>query len=233
MNDVQFCASDVLEVRRSLLMSVVSFRPLSISHRSCCSDACKALRCPARPTGTSILLDSTIVRLPLLSPDQALTIRAEWVTRDKMGATFYHKKEWETRVDPPIFPDNAGDRKRWDHQLPVQMSSCWNGIAVVRRLVVLFLRQLGCLNETQFSAEAFLPPHSLAFRTSHHTSAHSEVRRRCFDIVRTGSWNDAQCLLISIDLWKAGLGRIVMTPRARVAYSVRLLKWPISALAVT
>jgi hypothetical protein len=47
----------------------------------------------------------------------------------------------------------------------------------------------------QFSAEAFLPPHALAFRTSEDTSKHSE------------------CLLMSLDLWKAGLGRILMTPR--------------------
>ena len=63
----------------------------------------------------------------------------------------------------------------------------------------------------QISAKAFLPPHNIEFRTSHDTSKHSE------------------CLLVCVDLWKQKLGRIVMAPRARVAYTVGDWVRPLSA----
>lgn len=66
----------------------------------------------------------------------------------------------------------------------------------------------------QISAKAFLPPHNIEFRTSHDTSKHSE------------------CLLVCVDLWKEKLGRIVMAPRARVAYTVGDYVRRVSCLAV-
>jgi len=107
----------------------------------------------------------------------------QWVTRTMDGFTLYAKKDWETNPMPTPFPKLPTEQSRYRELLPIQMYSCWNGIAAI-------------------SAKAFLPPHNIEFRTSHDTSKHSE------------------CLLVCVDLWKQKLGRIVMAPRARVAYTV-------------
>ncbi|KEI39052.1 glycosyltransferase family 69 protein [Mixia osmundae IAM 14324] len=56
---------------------------------------------------------------------------------------------------------------------------------------------------TVIQAKAFYPPHSLRFRAINHTDASSE------------------CYLFNVDLWKTGLGRIAIIPKARVAYTLR------------
>jgi hypothetical protein len=82
---------------------------------------------------------------------------------------------------------------------------------VVRRpswILTLFRR-----HRAQVSGKAFFPPHNIAFRTAQgsNPNAHSE------------------CHLLPVDLWRAGLGRIMATTRARVTYNVHCIHPQITA----
>lgn len=54
------------------------------------------------------------------------------MTRDVEGYTFYNKQEWDASLTPQPFPRLPETRQRYDDLLPIPMTSCWNGIAVVR-----------------------------------------------------------------------------------------------------
>ena len=42
------------------------------------------------------------------------------------------KKDWETNPMPTPFPKLPTEQSRYREFLPIQMYSCWNGIAAVR-----------------------------------------------------------------------------------------------------
>ncbi|KAF8320409.1 hypothetical protein DL93DRAFT_2074035 [Clavulina sp. PMI_390] len=128
-----------------------------------------------------------------------------WIIRSMTGRTFYHWEdlvEWynspdhppgEGKVIPPVLPDDPADRARFQAGLPMQVFSCWNGATV-------------------FDAAAFLAPHNIRFRIS--DSDYDE-----HGVKKTVTEKASECFLTSVDMWKAGLGKIMIVPKASVAYN--------------
>ncbi|KAG8693015.1 hypothetical protein FRC08_009376 [Ceratobasidium sp. 394] len=126
-----------------------------------------------------------------------------WVLRTMRGTPFYQQKELvdffgppddiELKPRPRILPEEADEQDRLALETgdPFQVFSCWNGV-------------------TAFTASVFALPTSLRFRTA----------RNDPDSKDGVSDKASECYLSSIDLWKAGLGRVMVVPRARVAYSL-------------
>ncbi|KAF9511163.1 glycosyltransferase family 69 protein [Hydnum rufescens UP504] len=129
-----------------------------------------------------------------------------WVLRTMSGRPFYR---WEDMVyyvrapDPedgkekpfsqPLLYDDE-DRARFLANLPLQVFSCWNGATV-------------------FNAAAFFPPHNIRFRTARNDPDESGSPRSATD-------KASESYLMSVDLWKAKMGKILLVPRASVSY------WP-------
>ncbi|KZV72337.1 glycosyltransferase family 69 protein [Peniophora sp. CONT] len=131
-----------------------------------------------------------------------------WVLRTMTGRVFY---VWEQLVkwmypddDAPRQPDGRGplpellpyddaDRLRFEANLPIQVFSCWNGA-------------------TAIDAAAFLPPNNLRFRVAQHDLDEDGKPKEVTE-------SQSECFLSSVDLWKMGLGKVVLAPRASVAYN--------------
>lgn len=73
--------------------------------------------------------------------------------------------------------------------MPLQVFSCWNGATV-------------------FDAAAFLPPHNIKFRVAANDLGDNGVPK-------TVTEKASECFLTSVDLWKAGMGKILIVPKAR------------------
>jgi len=127
-----------------------------------------------------------------------------WVLRTMSGRPFYR---WEDMVyyvrgphpadgkdkpySKPLLYDEE-DRERFLANLPLQVFSCWNGATV-------------------FDAAAFLPPRNIRFRT-----AKNDLDE--YDRPRPISDKASESYLVSVDLWKAKMGKILLVPRASVSY---------------
>ena len=90
---------------------------------------------------------------------------------------------------------DAETRERIQSALPTQVFSCWNGA-------------------TAFDASVFASPTDLRFRASH---GDFDEQGQLREITEKAS----ECFLSSVDLWKAGLGRIVLVPKASLTYSLQ------------
>ena len=92
-----------------------------------------------------------------------------------------------------MLPYDDKDRTRFLANLPLQVFSCWNGATI-------------------FDAEPFVTPSDpLRFRMSHSdldTDGHP----------KNETDKASECFLPSVDLWRKGRGRILLVPRASVAY---------------
>jgi len=76
----------------------------------------------------------------------------------------------------------------------LQVFSCWNGATVI-------------------DAAAFLPPHNIRFRTAKNDlDEHGKAK----EVTEKAS----ECFLTSVDLWKANMGKILVVPKASVAYGL-------------
>lgn len=132
-----------------------------------------------------------------------------WVLRPMSGSVLYDYNEivdWftedYTREEqlahlPQLLPDerDAATRERIQAALPTQVFSCWNGA-------------------TALDASVFAPPTDLRFRTSH---SDFDEHGQPLEISEKAS----ECFLSSVDLWKAGLGKIALVPKASLAYSLQ------------
>ena len=76
--------------------------------------------------------------------------------------------------------------------LPLQVFSCWNGATVI-------------------DAKAFLPPHNIRFRQAHNDLDENGKEK---EVTEKGS----ECFLISVDLWKGDMGKILVVPKARQGF---------------
>lgn len=109
--------------------------------------------------------------------------------------TFYHYDEmveWFNgahKVVPRLLPHDPEDRARFEAGLPLQVFSCWNGATI-------------------FDAAAFLPPNNVRFRT-----AKNDIDEN--GVAKTVTEKSSECFLTSVDLWKAGMGKILIVPKAR------------------
>ncbi|KZV75509.1 glycosyltransferase family 69 protein [Peniophora sp. CONT] len=131
-----------------------------------------------------------------------------WVLRPMSGSVLYDYNEisdWfmgdYTREEqlahlPQLLPDDrdAATRERIQSALPTQVFSCWNGA-------------------TAFDASVFAPPTDLRFRISHGDFDEQGQLREM-------SEKASECFLSSVDLWKAGLGKIALVPKASLAYTL-------------
>ncbi|KAF8674516.1 hypothetical protein RHS04_07154 [Rhizoctonia solani] len=127
-----------------------------------------------------------------------------WVLRNMRGRPFYNYSDivdffssditYKTR--PMVLPlaEDSEDKSALERGNPFQVFSCWNGV-------------------TALSASVFAPPLSLRFRTALND-------RNSTDGVTDKA---SECYLSSVDLWKAGMGKIMVVPRVRqvfLAYSL-------------
>ncbi|CCO30253.1 Alpha-1,3-mannosyltransferase CMT1 OS=Cryptococcus neoformans var, neoformans serotype D (strain JEC21 / ATCC MYA-565) GN=CMT1 PE=1 SV=1 [Rhizoctonia solani AG-1 IB] len=124
-----------------------------------------------------------------------------WVLRNMRGRPFYNysdlvdffSSDITKKPRPMVLPlaEDAHDKAALEKGDPFQVFSCWNGI-------------------TALSASVFAPPVSLRFRTALN------------DANSTDGVTDkeSECYLSSVDLWKAEMGRVMVVPRVRVAYSL-------------
>ncbi|KAG8729103.1 hypothetical protein FRC12_021254 [Ceratobasidium sp. 428] len=144
-----------------------------------------------------------------------------WVLRTMRGTPIYRQKDLVEFFGPPedieLKPrpkilsekDDKRDKAALDASEPFQVFSCWNGVTAFTG------KRSSCIvSASQFIysaiASVFAPPTSLRFRTAHNDPNSTD-----------GATNKAsECYLSSVDLWKANLGRVMVVPRARVAYSL-------------
>ncbi|VDB99758.1 unnamed protein product [Peniophora sp. CBMAI 1063] len=132
-----------------------------------------------------------------------------WVLRPMSGSVLYDYNEivdWfsseYTREEqlahlPQLLTDerDGPTRERIQSALPTQVFSCWNGA-------------------TAFDASVFAPPTDLRFRASH---GDLDEQGQLREVTEKAS----ECFLSSVDLWKAGLGKIALVPKASLAYSLQ------------
>ena len=95
------------------------------------------------------------------------------------------------KPEPPLpDPEDAMDRDRFVENLPLQVFSCWNGATV-------------------FDASAFLPPHNIRFRTALNDLDEQGKPKKATE-------KASECFLSSVDMWKEGLGKILLVPKSRL-----------------
>ena len=97
--------------------------------------------------------------------------------------------EGMTKPIPRLLPQDPTDRSRIESSLPLQVFSCWNGATVI-------------------DANAFLPPHNIRFRQAHNDFDENGTEKEV-------SEKASECFLISVDLWKENMGKILVVPKAR------------------
>ncbi|CAE6447673.1 unnamed protein product [Rhizoctonia solani] len=129
-----------------------------------------------------------------------------WVMRNMRGMPFYNQSDlveffssditYKPRPEVLPFPEDTLDKAALERGEPFQVFSCWNGV-------------------TAFSASAFAPPTSLRFRTAlNDPNSKDGVTDKA-----------SECYLSSVDLWKHGMGRVMLVPRVKVAYSLDIYEW--------
>ncbi|KLO09995.1 capsular associated protein [Schizopora paradoxa] len=119
-----------------------------------------------------------------------------WVARDINGTAL------ENTPFEDVFhhPQSA---YRYNHHLPVQVQSCWNGIAV--------------LDPAPWYAAPYV-----RFRM-----ARTEIQRPAGaggPTVAVSECSASECSLLCNDYWSAGYGRIVMVPRVKLAYDNKVFE---------
>jgi len=122
-----------------------------------------------------------------------------WIIRTMAGRTFYFFQNLVDyfngdgpKIIPPVLQEEDATRERFKASLPMQVFSCWNGATI-------------------FDAVAFLPPHNIRFRVAHNDFDENGNPK-------TVTEKASECFLTSVDMWKAGMGKIMIVPRASVAY---------------
>ncbi|KAF8321945.1 cryptococcal mannosyltransferase 1-domain-containing protein [Cantharellus anzutake] len=116
-----------------------------------------------------------------------------WYEHDGLVKYFRDPRSLDEKIAPTPLPDRTEDRHRFENLMPLQVFACWNGMAA-------------------FDSSVFIE-HDIRFRmglSDHHENG--EIKQPT-DIV-------SECYLTSVDMWKKGIGKILLASRARVAYSV-------------
>ncbi|KAI0314058.1 cryptococcal mannosyltransferase 1-domain-containing protein [Amylostereum chailletii] len=146
--------------------------------------------------------------------DPGQIVYDRWILRAMSGNVFYRTDDlvdWfngpndHPKSVPQTLPEDTADRWRFEASVPLQVFSCWNGATVV-------------------DAAAFMPPHNVRFRMSNADVDEEGIRKNVTE-------KASECFLTSVDLWKAGMGRIAIVPKASVAYNIDLYeRWRKDAL---
>ncbi|VDB88227.1 unnamed protein product [Peniophora sp. CBMAI 1063] len=134
-----------------------------------------------------------------------------WVLRDIHGNPFYRWEDvsWFYRFLPapflapfsPPLPDDPAAAKRFGQNLPVQVFSCWNGAVA--------------MDADVFAAKE---PEGIRFRVAAN-SEEGGLDGAGKEVV--ASDRASECFLVSVDMWKAGRGRVMIVPKASVSYDTK------------
>jgi alpha-1,3-mannosyltransferase len=122
-----------------------------------------------------------------------------WVLRTMSGRTSYDFKDMVNYFNGP---------GEWGKR-PVPEMLPSEPVDRTRIKSLLPTQVFSCWNGmAAIKASAFLPPHSIRFR-----EATNDPDRKITD-------KQSECFLLPVDLWKGGMGRILIAPRAAVAYNI-------------
>lgn len=113
-----------------------------------------------------------------------------WYEHDALIDYYRDPRSLDVKRAPSPLYDDPENRARFLSLLPIQVFSCWNGMAA-------------------FTATAFLN-HDIRFREARND--HDDAGN-----VKIVTEKASECYLSSVDMWKAGLGRILLVTRARYA----------------
>jgi alpha-1,3-mannosyltransferase len=101
---------------------------------------------------------------------------------------FHDGRSLDEKPIPVPLPFDPEDHGRFVSLLPLQVFSCWNGMAA-------------------FTADVFLK-YGIRFRGAHSDHEVDGSVKEPSDIA-------SECYLASVDMWKAKIGKIVLASRAR------------------
>ncbi|KZV67558.1 glycosyltransferase family 69 protein [Peniophora sp. CONT] len=134
-----------------------------------------------------------------------------WVLRDIHGKPFYRWQDvsWFYKILPapflsrftPPLPDDPAAAKRFASNLPVQVFSCWNGAVA--------------LDADVFAQEE---PEGIRFRVAANSE---EGGKDAAGEEAVASDRSSECFLISVDMWKARRGKVMVVPKASVSYDTK------------
>ena len=129
---------------------------------------------------------------------------------------------------PRPFPDDDHERKEFENLDPFQVFSCWNGAAVIDPSAFFAASsanagatQPGTENigdkgdeHSHMHLESLDPKSDKMTRSSSDSSSGIRFRTARNDVSSTTE-KASECFLICVDLWRRGMGRIMMAPKAR------------------
>ncbi|KAF8317701.1 hypothetical protein DL93DRAFT_528119 [Clavulina sp. PMI_390] len=165
LNDIIWCPADLLEV--------IYQKRQTGAHQSCSVDWDWNMR---------VVYDRWVLRSISGRP---------WYDRENLTKYWHDPAALDAKVPPTPLPFEPEGRERFESLRPVQVFSCWNGMAA-------------------FTASAFVEK-GIRFRVAENDHHGDGAQKKPTDIA-------SECFLSSVDLWKAGMGKIVLASRARVAY---------------
>lgn len=111
-----------------------------------------------------------------------------WYDRKELVSYWHDDRPLDDRPIPQVLPHDPEDRRRFESLLPVQVFSCWNGLSAI-------------------SASAFVDQ-NIRFRVAHSDKNYDGTVKEPTDIA-------SECYLLGVDLWKKGMGKLVLASRAR------------------
>ncbi|GJJ15968.1 hypothetical protein Clacol_010247 [Clathrus columnatus] len=140
-----------------------------------------------------------------------------WVARTMTGLPFYLQKDLKEYFGDPNpgkppyprpLPDDPDAREKLLSLEPFQVFSCWNGAAFINP-------------KAFFNGTVSLPTSSSLSATDlPRTNDAIRFRMAKNDGDKKVTEKASECYLICVDLWLRGLGKILLVPRASVAYDL-------------
>lgn len=122
-----------------------------------------------------------------------------WYEHDALVDYFHDPRPLDVKRPPTPLYDDPVNRARFTSFLPVQVFSCWNGMAA-------------------FSSTVFLD-HGIRFRTAYSDHGEDGAIKEVTEIA-------SECYLSSVDMWKAGIGKILLVSRSRYVDNLPLSSLP-------
>ena len=135
---------------------------------------------------------------------------------------------------PKPFPNDDHERKQFYNLEPFQVFSCWNGAAVIDSRVFFASNGTNGVTRGQSGEDDLedIPEDDLQMHLDpvdpdfdvvrDHPEVDGNVNSSSLVRFRTARNDDSpitekasECFLICVDLWRRGMGRILMVPRAR------------------
>jgi Cryptococcal mannosyltransferase 1 len=123
-------------------------------------------------------------------------LRSPWYEQTGLVKYFHDGRSLDEKPIPVPLPFDPEDHERFVSLLPLQVFSCWNGMAA-------------------FDPAVFLE-HGIRFRGAGSDHGGWGNVKELSDIA-------SECYLISVDMWRKKIGKIVLASRARYENCIHLL----------